>query len=79
MSSDPSPIRILSVDDHPLIRQDIAGLVAESTVDRASATAHWRSAPEPTADSPTPSVGSAVATPAESPGVRSETSASRRT
>ena len=28
MSSDPSPIRILSVDDHPLIRQGIAGLVA---------------------------------------------------
>src|SRR6202041_4085766 len=28
MSSDPSPIRILSVDAHPLIRQGIAGLVA---------------------------------------------------
>jgi DNA-binding NarL/FixJ family response regulator len=28
MSSDPSLIRILSVDDHPLIRQGIAGLVA---------------------------------------------------
>src|SRR5277367_6520043 len=28
MSSDSSPIRILSVDDHPLIRQGIAGLVA---------------------------------------------------
>jgi DNA-binding NarL/FixJ family response regulator len=28
MSSDPSPIQILSVDDHPLIRQGIAGLVA---------------------------------------------------
>jgi two-component system, NarL family, response regulator len=28
MSSDPAPIRILSVDDHPLIRQGIAGLVA---------------------------------------------------
>jgi DNA-binding NarL/FixJ family response regulator len=28
MSSDPSPIRILSVDDHPLIRKGIAGLVA---------------------------------------------------
>jgi DNA-binding NarL/FixJ family response regulator len=28
MSSDPSTIRILSVDDHPLIRQGIAGLVA---------------------------------------------------
>ena len=28
MSSDPSPIRILSVDDHPLIRQGIAGLLA---------------------------------------------------
>src|SRR6202789_2923753 len=28
MSADPSPIRILSVDDHPLIRQGIAGLVA---------------------------------------------------
>jgi DNA-binding NarL/FixJ family response regulator len=28
MSSDPKPIRILSVDDHPLIRQGIAGLVA---------------------------------------------------
>ena len=28
MSSDPSPIRILAVDDHPLIRQGIAALVA---------------------------------------------------
>jgi CheY-like chemotaxis protein len=28
MSSDPSSIRILSVDDHPLIRQGVAGLVA---------------------------------------------------
>src|ERR1700723_1879316 len=28
MSSDPGPIRILSVDDHPLIRQGIAGLLA---------------------------------------------------
>jgi two-component system, NarL family, response regulator len=28
MSSDPGTIRILSVDDHPLIRQGIAGLVA---------------------------------------------------
>ena len=28
MSSDPSPIRILSVDDHPLIRQGVAGLLA---------------------------------------------------
>lgn len=28
MSSDTGPIRILSVDDHPLIRQGIAGLVA---------------------------------------------------
>jgi DNA-binding NarL/FixJ family response regulator len=28
MSSDPVPIRILSVDDHPLIRQGVAGLVA---------------------------------------------------
>jgi DNA-binding NarL/FixJ family response regulator len=28
MSSDLNPIRILSVDDHPLIRQGIAGLVA---------------------------------------------------
>jgi DNA-binding NarL/FixJ family response regulator len=28
MSSESSPIRILSVDDHPLIRQGIAGLVA---------------------------------------------------
>ena len=31
MSSDPCPIRILSVDDHPLIRQGIAGLVAAET------------------------------------------------
>jgi DNA-binding NarL/FixJ family response regulator len=28
MSSDPNPVRILSVDDHPLIRQGVAGLVA---------------------------------------------------
>jgi len=28
VSSDPNPIRILSVDDHPLIRQGVAGLVA---------------------------------------------------
>ena len=28
MSGDPKPIRILSVDDHPLIRQGVAGLVA---------------------------------------------------
>ena len=28
MSSDSGPIRILSVDDHPLIRQGVAGLVA---------------------------------------------------
>jgi DNA-binding NarL/FixJ family response regulator len=28
VSSDPEPIRILSVDDHPLIRQGVAGLVA---------------------------------------------------
>jgi DNA-binding NarL/FixJ family response regulator len=28
MSSDPNPIRILAVDDHPLIRQGIAALVA---------------------------------------------------
>jgi DNA-binding NarL/FixJ family response regulator len=28
MSSDPGPIRILAVDDHPLIRQGIAGLLA---------------------------------------------------
>ena len=28
MSSDTNPIRILSVDDHPLIRQGVAGLVA---------------------------------------------------
>jgi DNA-binding NarL/FixJ family response regulator len=31
VSSDPSPIRILSVDDHPLIRQGVAGLLATQT------------------------------------------------
>ena len=31
MSSDSGPIRILSVDDHPLIRQGIAGLLAVQT------------------------------------------------
>jgi DNA-binding NarL/FixJ family response regulator len=31
MNSDPSPIRILSVDDHPLMRQGIAGLLATQT------------------------------------------------
>jgi DNA-binding NarL/FixJ family response regulator len=31
LSSDPSPIRILSVDDHPLIRQGVAGLLATQT------------------------------------------------
>ena len=28
MTADPNPIRILAVDDHPLIRQGIAGLIA---------------------------------------------------
>jgi DNA-binding NarL/FixJ family response regulator len=28
MTSDAGPIRILSVDDHPMLRQGIAGLVA---------------------------------------------------
>jgi DNA-binding NarL/FixJ family response regulator len=40
MSSDPGPIRILSVDDHPLIRQGVAGLVAteaDMNLDRAAA------------------------------------------
>ena len=27
MSADPGPIRILSVDDHPLLRQGVAALV----------------------------------------------------
>ncbi len=31
MSADPSPIRILAVDDHPLLRQGIAGLVADQS------------------------------------------------
>jgi DNA-binding NarL/FixJ family response regulator len=31
MSAGPSPIRILAVDDHPLVRQGIAGLVAVQT------------------------------------------------
>jgi DNA-binding NarL/FixJ family response regulator len=31
MSADPSKIRILAVDDHPLLRQGIAGLVADQS------------------------------------------------
>src|ERR1700722_14217917 len=31
MSGDPSPIRIMAVDDHPLLRQGIAGLVADQS------------------------------------------------
>ncbi len=31
MSTDPSKIRILAVDDHPLLRQGIAGLVADQS------------------------------------------------
>src|SRR5271169_1540281 len=31
MSADPKSIRILAVDDHPLVRQGIAGLVAVQT------------------------------------------------
>lgn len=39
MNSDSGPIRILSVDDHPLIRQGIAGLVAVQTDMRVIAEA----------------------------------------
>jgi DNA-binding NarL/FixJ family response regulator len=28
ISADPNPIRILTVDDHPIVRQGIAGLIA---------------------------------------------------
>src|SRR3984885_12492506 len=31
MSGAPSPIRIMAVDDHPLLRQGIAGLVADQS------------------------------------------------
>src|ERR1700685_314961 len=31
MSGDPSPIRIMAVDDHPLLRQRIVGLVADQS------------------------------------------------
>src|SRR3984957_6050335 len=31
MSGDPSPIRIMADDDHPLLRQGIAGLVADQS------------------------------------------------
>src|SRR6204780_2439490 len=31
MSGDPSPIRIMAVDDHPLLRQGIVGLVADQS------------------------------------------------
>ena len=45
MSSDPSPIRILTVDDHPLIRQGIAGLVAaQADMDVIAEAANGRDA-----------------------------------
>ncbi len=45
MSSDPSPIRILSVDDHPLIRQGIASLVAaQADMDVIAEAANGRDA-----------------------------------
>jgi CheY-like chemotaxis protein len=31
MSGDPSPFRIMAVDDHPLLRQGIVGLVADQS------------------------------------------------
>ena len=45
MSSDPNSIRILSVDDHPLIRQGVAGLVAtQADMDLIAEAANGREA-----------------------------------
>ena len=45
MSNDPSPIRVLSVDDHPLLRQGVAGLLStQSDINLVAEAANGREA-----------------------------------